>query len=100
MNADTFQSPLDPDLEAFTMTLRNAAKDESDPNVMYALKGAADTLDKAIDDLADYRNAAAMIELNGAWSYAVRVLNIHREPKQPQPPQSAHAETATLRKAA
>lgn len=94
------KSPLDENLEAFTLTLRNAAMVEADVNVRYGLKGAADLVDDAIDDLVAYRNAAAMIELNGAWSYAQRVLNLHREPKKPQPPQANIVDAEPQRRAA
>ena len=87
-------------MEEFTLTLRNAAMVEANVDMRYALKGAADVLEKAIDDMSNYGNAAAMIELNGAWAYGVRLLNLHRTPKKPQPPQAAKVETQPQRKAA
>ena len=88
------------DGEAFTLTLRQAAMREADVNIRYALKGAADLIDDAIDDVVEFRNDAAMIELNGAWAYAVRVYNLHREPKQPQPPVSQENDALPMRNAA
>lgn len=80
------------DAQTFTKTLREAAMNEAQADLQYSLRGAADLLDNAIDDFAEQRNAAALIDVNGIWAHANKLLQLHRTPKQPQPPRSASAE--------
>lgn len=72
--------------KALTLILRNAAILERNDNVRYALRGAADTLEQAIMTFAHMPNEVNLIDVNGAWAYAVRVLKAHNEQPEPTPP--------------
>lgn len=72
-----------------TFLLREAAMQQVSVDVRYVLRGAADSLDKAIVSFANNPNAINLVEVNGLWAYAVRVLTATNEPVQPMPPQAA-----------
>lgn len=81
-----YQHPLD--TQVFTKVLRESAMDERKPQLAYAMRAAADLIDNCIDNLFEERNGNALRDLNGAWAYAFRLLEEHRNPVAPTPPLS------------
>jgi hypothetical protein len=77
------------DHENFLMMLRQAAMNEANTDLRYGLKTAADGLQIAIHALAANVTPANLIEVNGLWAYAVRMLELHKGPQQPQEPTPA-----------
>ena len=70
------------DADAFPKVLRQAAVVESNYDLQYSLRGAADLIEGLIDDLHEFQSAAAMQDLNGAWAHAWKLLQLSREPKK------------------
>jgi hypothetical protein len=58
----------------FLLQLRDAAKDCSNVDYRAKLRQAADSVDVAIRKFAADSTQERMIDLNGAWSHAQRVL--------------------------
>jgi hypothetical protein len=85
----------------FLLTLREAAKEQPNLDLRYGLRSAADGIQAAIHDMcAGNVTVANMVDLNGLWTYATRLLTLHKAPPTPSGPQSDAADVAPLRKAA
>lgn len=78
----------------FTKTLRDTASQQVDENLRFALRGAADTIDRCIDAMMVQRNETALRDLNGVWAYAVRLHMLATEGPQETPPQTAQLKAA------
>lgn len=89
------------DHDNFLRVLREAAMQEPNLDLRYGLKAAADGIQRAVHTLcAGEVSGANMTELNNMWAYATRLLNLHRAPKTPNPPQAGTLEAEPQRKAA
>ena len=71
------------------LQLREAAMTEVNEDHRFLLRSCADMVEKCIIILTQNQTATAMIDLNGAWAYADRILKLHREPVEPSPPHAA-----------
>jgi hypothetical protein len=78
------------------LILRNLASQEHDENKRMALRGAADTLTRALEALYVQRNEVALRDLQGVWAYSLRLISLLSS-SEPTPPLS---DAQDVRKAA
>lgn len=69
--------------------IREAARTDVDQTVRYALRTAADGLEKALNLLATDPTRANMQDVNGMWAYACQLLKLHKTMPEPTPPTQA-----------
>lgn len=80
--------PFSNDKTPFVKILRDTAAQQVDDNLRFALRGAADSIEKAIDRLDMDGNEGALRDLNGLWSYAVRLHLLAIDGPNATPPQA------------
>lgn len=71
--------------------LNDAAMVESNPDKRQLLKAAAANLRSAIAEFCTSPTLEYMIELNGAWAFAAKVMRTANTP-EPTPPQAGSPE--------
>lgn len=83
------------DKTPFVKILRDTAAQQVDDNLRFALRGAADSIEKAIEKVFYNGNEGSLRDLNGLWSYAVRLHMLATEGPSATPPRSSQAEDQT-----
>lgn len=82
----TVADSLSMEARPLTFVLREVAMNQVNVDVRYVLRGAADSLDKAVIAFANNPNEINLREVNGLWAYSVRVLTATNEAPQPSAP--------------